>query len=261
MATLQDKVQGYVGTFADTGSLTSWLVQSVHRLIDALPTTKAELYSAPLLDGGSGVVLANYRVLRAHKLGYGASFVSPSFKARLADSGSVYRATNTSPKAYIENGTGFILPGGGSFIAFAYPALTHATVDNVSQFVIDYQDHIVLYVAIKCVHQNISTKIATIAALSFTAQSGITYDFASEIAQIETYVDTDNDFELATAKINEVNLRLNDIKTKLEASGLLISQEDKRLMDLIAKTSQEIVPLMGLLKELNTQYALLMGNL
>lgn len=261
MATLQEKVQGYVGTFADTGSLSSWLVQSVHRLIDLLPNAKLELYSTNVPDGGSGVTLSGYRVLRAHKLGYGARITDPALKARLADSASIYKATNTSPAAYIENGVGFILPTGGTFIAFRYPALVYTTVAGSTQFLTDFEDYIVIYVAVRCLHQNISTKIATLTTLSFSEESGITYDFATQIAQIQTYVNTEEDFELATAKIGEVNLRLNDIKTKLEASGLLISQEDKRLMDTITKGTQEISQSLMLLKELNAQYTFLMSNL
>lgn len=261
MATLQDKIEGYVGTFADTDSLTSWLVQSVHRLVDALSDKKLEHYATEVNDNGTGVSVAGKRILRGHKDGYGAQWIDPMHRARVIDSNSIFKGTSTQPKMYIEGGKVYIKPSGGSVISFDYPALTYTTVAGSTQFLIDYEDYIVLYVAIRCVEQNISTKISTITNLSFSTESGITYDFSTQIAQIQTYIDDEHDFELATAKINEVNLRLADIKTQMDEMQILISQEDKRLMDTIQKGMQEITSSVGLLKELNYQYESLMKNL
>ena len=192
MATLQDKVQGYIGTFADTGSLTSWLQQSVRRLVDALPVDRLEFYSENLddPDGTNGIAVTGHRILRAHKAGYGAHIVDPSIRPRLADAGSIYKATNTSPKAYIENGKGYVLPTGGTFIAFPYPSINYTTTAGGTAFLQDFEDFIVLPVAIKATEQ----------------------DIASAEAQMKTYTETEEDFELAQA----TSMRLKDLTLLLD---------------------------------------------
>ncbi len=192
--TLQDKVQSYIGTFSDTSSLTSWLVESVHKLINQLPRTVLEQYSSDLAEGGSGIAIGGYKVLRAHKSVYEAQIISAGLKSSTLDSGSVYYATATSPTAYIENGVGYVKPGGGTFITLAYPALTYATVAGSSQFLTDFEDYIVLPVAIKATEQNLST-----------AQ-----------AQMKTYTETDEDAELAASEGQRVQA-LSNLLTQLKS--------------------------------------------
>lgn len=197
MATLQDKVEGYIGSFSDTASLTSWLSQTAHRLVDNLPSAQLELYSEDLSDGGSGVALDGYRVLRAHKSGYGANYIDPAFKSRVVDTGSIYKATNTSPKAYIENGKGYILPSGGTFIAFQYPTIGATTIAGSTQFLTDFEDFIVLPVAIKATEQ----------------------DIATAEAKMKTYIETEEDFELAqatSARLKDLTLLLDRLRVEYD---------------------------------------------
>jgi hypothetical protein len=198
MATLAEKVEGYVGTFSDTGSLTSWLVQSVTELVNMLPVTVLEFYSTTLPDTGSGVAVAGYKVTRAHKSGYSAQIIDAGLKARTADTGSIYFATNTSPTAYIENGKGYIKPSGGSFIAFQYPTLTSVTIADSTQFLKDFEDYIIIPVAVRACAQLLSTARTAMAS----------------------YTDSDQDVELTMAKANEIerlDLLLKDLQSQYTA--------------------------------------------
>src|SRR3990167_5511406 len=128
MATLSDKVTSHIGAFSDTGSLTSWLQEAVIKVADILSERRLGLYSADITDSGSGVTIANYRVLKAHKSGYRAIPIEAGLKAQAALSTSIHYATATSPVYYEENTKGYVLPGGGSITTFLYPTVTYTTV-------------------------------------------------------------------------------------------------------------------------------------
>lgn len=258
MATLQDKVTGYIGTFADTSSLSSWLTESAHMLIDLLSVQTLELYSTDLSDTGTGIAVIGNRILRSHKLGYEAPMLHAGLKTQFGDSSSMYYATSTSPISYLENGNGYILPGGGTFIVFAYPVLLFSTITLSTQFLTDYEDLIIIPVAIKAETQNINSLITIVKALSFSTQTGQTFDFSSELTQAATYIDTDEDIELAQGKISEIQSRLANVTELIRNSEMLISQEDKRLMDTINLNIQSIQSMLNHLKEMQSQYQLLL---
>ena len=195
MATLQARVESLIGTFSDTTSLTEWLTDGVHELVDNLPDKRLEKYSTNLSDSGSGIAVTGYRVLRAHKSGYGTRPVNPGLKTQVVDSGSKYYATATSPVYYEENGKGYVQPSGGTLIVFQYPTVAYSTTAGGTQFLTDFEKVIVLYTAIRATVQNIST-----------AQT-----------QMATYLETDEDSELAQiegARINELNSLFDRLKAE-----------------------------------------------
>jgi hypothetical protein len=244
-STLQDKVEGYIGTVSNINLLSNWLTNSVHHLVDVMPAQRLSLYTAPLTDSGSGVTITNYRVLRAHKSGYGATEFSADLKAQLADSSSIYYATPTCPATYTENGKKYVLPSGGTIIAFQYPKVDNTTASDDSQFIIDFEDLIVLYAVVRGAFYNISNAIATMSALAFSTQGAITIpDLTADLAIISGYIDTKLDAELAGTKINEVVLKLKAVETEISESGLLISQEEKRISIMVQKSVQEIQTLL-----------------
>lgn len=195
MATLQDRVEGYIGTVTDTSSLDGWLVDALHRIVDLLSGDKLNTYSANVIDAGSGISVQNYRIVRAHKSGYNADVIEAGLKAQVIDSASIYYATLTNPMYYIENGTAFVLPNGGTIIAVPYSPIDHTTIAGSTQFLKDFEEHIVLYAAMQFMFQNISTALATV---------GI-------------YIDTDEDFELAQVKSNAQTVPLISLYQQLKS--------------------------------------------
>ena len=244
MATLQDKVQAYIGTVSDTTSLTGWLVNGVHKIIDIMPLPRLTNYTTNLADSGSGININNYKVIRAHKLGYEAIGVPAGLKSAVIDSNSIYYATNRNPVYYEENGMGYIIPSGGTIIALQYPVVTYSTLSGSTQFLTDFETPIVLWASIQGAIQSYNTvmtslsnlTLGTIADLPVTP---IAPSFTWTDASIGTYsptiigslgtaptytkpvtgaaftnagvyIDTDQDIELGKASLDIQNSLLNN---------------------------------------------------
>lgn len=96
-----DNIADYIGTFSDNTAMSNWLTSGAKRIIDLLPVEKAEKFSTNLTDSGSGVTITGYRVLRAHKSGYGAKEVSGDMKTRVTPGGGL------GTVAIVSGGTGY----------------------------------------------------------------------------------------------------------------------------------------------------------
>lgn len=261
MATFLTLIENYIGTFSNTTALDNWLNEAGHKVVDTLSADRLNKYATSLTDAGSGISIANYRVMRAHKSNYGAILVDASLSAWLIDSNSIYYATIYSPAWYIDSGKAYVFPSGGTIIATAYPAITNTTVAGSTQFLLDFEDIIVIYASMRGLLQNINSEIAIVTALSYTTQSIITHDITTQLSEIATYIDTDADYELAQGKIGEVTERLNDAKIKIEESGQMISQEQQSFNSLVQKSLSKIQSYLQLLGQLNANYKDLLGGL
>ena len=73
MSTLQSRIEDYIGqSYADTTALTNWLTAGAKQLVNIIPIDRAIDISNTVPDIGTGIALSNYRIIKAHKSGYGA---------------------------------------------------------------------------------------------------------------------------------------------------------------------------------------------
>lgn len=156
------RVEDYLGTtYADTTALDNWLTSEGRKLVDLVPLSKAEKYIASVSDSGSGAGanITDYRVINAHKSGIGAKRINASEYSRVSNANSIYYADANSPMFYINNNKGYILPGGGTFLAISKGSIAN----NDSSFVIpELEEALVLGTAIKAVLGFIASRITSI---------------------------------------------------------------------------------------------------
>jgi phage host-nuclease inhibitor protein Gam len=230
MATFQTQVEDIIGSVGDTAALTDWLTAGAKYITDLLPEEKFANYTTNISDGGFGVSVAGYRLLRAHKQGYKARPVDPGLKAQVADSDSIHYATTTDPVFYIENGTLYIKPSGGTGIGMIYPSVPY-NAELIAGFPSELIHSVVLYACIRGKQRQISDKSSIVSAgtaptalsaPSFTysdvtaEQVSITkvIDLATQFTALGTHLDTDEDIDLANAKINEIRTRIEEFNTE-----------------------------------------------
>lgn len=148
MSTLQDRVQDYCGTISDTAQLTDVLTAGAKVIVNAIPEEKLDLYSAAITDSGSGATVSGHRLVRAHKSGYTARQVDAGLKAQVVLATSMHKATTTSPVWYIENGSGYVIPSGGTIIGVSYPTVLYSD-STISNFPTEWIQGVVLYAVVQ----------------------------------------------------------------------------------------------------------------
>lgn len=174
MANFQTRVEDYIGTFADTEALSGWLTQCAKLIVDRLPLERAEKYSAPITDEGSGIDITQYRIYDAHKSGYQARKVSTGFATQILDADSIHAALTTDPAWYILNGKAYVKPNGGTLIGVEYPEVAY-TQSTITKFPNELINAVILYAAIHGLLQNINTLLKTvIGGISYTVPTSPT---------------------------------------------------------------------------------------
>lgn len=252
MSTFLARIEDYVGTVSDTTAVSDWLTAGANYLIDRLPLEKFEKYTDEVADAGIGVSIKGKKVFRAHKSGYEAMRVSAGLKAQVVDSDSIHYHTATDPAFYIENGTLYIVPSGGTAIALTYPTVLHSD-SAITVFPPELEQAVVLYASIQAAVQKYNLSIATLLALALSAAEVIptvpaaatftytdatlgtytsttigtdevvpTYTkptFGGAFTQANTYIVTNEDIDLASIELNRQSVVLNqygaDIQNEL----------------------------------------------
>ena len=247
MATFQVRVEDIIGSVGDTDALSDWLTEGARRVILYLPESKLENYpTAALTDSGTGVSIAAYRPIRAHKSGYGARRIDAGLKTQAGLSTSIHYATAADPVWYIELSKAFVLPSGGSVIAIAFPTVLYSA-STITAFPIEHENAVVLYAAIRGRLRQIYDLINTnLGGLAFSAQvapsapiapsftytdalgeviSSTTISFSDTLTYTPpvfggayTNADTalsNQDVELANGHLNKVNSQLDQFQKDL----------------------------------------------
>ena len=229
MSSFQVQIEDLVGTgAADTSSYTDWLTAGGKFIVDLLPESK--LFTSDITDTGNGVSISNYRFIRAHKLGYKARKIDPGLQTQAKDSTSIYKASLTDPVYYIENGSLFVLPSGGTGIGMVYPTINYSA-SSISNFPPEMYESVVLYACIRCLEKLITdnqdikaggTAPTALSAPSFSYSNAAytntnitaTVNLTSRLATLTTDLDTNEDIELAQAKINEIRTIIEQFNTE-----------------------------------------------
>jgi len=191
MSTFKIRVEDIIGSVGDDTALADWLTEGARRVILYLPESKLENYpTTALTDSGTGVSIATYRPIRAHKSGYGARRIDAGLKTQAGLSGSIHYATTVDPVWYIELSKAFVLPSGGSVIALAFPTISH-TDETAIAFPTEHENAVVLYAAIRGRLRQIYDLISTsLGGLAFSTQTPPTAPDAPSFVYVDASGET-----------------------------------------------------------------------
>lgn len=160
MADFQARIINYVVGASDTAAMTDYLTSGAAVIVDRLPIDKALINATTVADSGSGVTITGKRLIKAHKLNYNAPLIDSGMVAQVIDILSVFYATAKSPKSYILGTNLHVVPGGGTGIVVPYPTVLYSAT-SITSFPSELVEAVVLYAAIKSLHQIINTEMTT----------------------------------------------------------------------------------------------------
>lgn len=234
MATIKAKIESYIGTLdaTETTSAADFTLFAARKILSSLPGSLFVKDSVRTAVTGDGLSLANSRLISVEgKNGYACKEIPASDRLRYTGSTSLFKATDADPvfwqydgKIYIQGTTAIsgVTNAGYAYI-MAYPTSVAVSSDTSltgvpSKFerliLIDASIQLLTYRA----SEKIKTTLATQAYTSITAPtSPSVLDLSTQYTALATDLDTEEDVELAMAKLAE-------IKSRIEAKGQLYSQ-------------------------------------
>lgn len=126
---IKQRIFVLVGETIDDVALLHILNEASRRVISDLPPQALEPLKVEVTDpdGTTGVSLAEYRVLEVHKGGYYAVPISSSIVDTITTD-----PDEESPLFYISGTTGYVLPGGGTFVCVQYLTFTQDTMKKAT---------------------------------------------------------------------------------------------------------------------------------
>lgn len=248
--TLQEKVEGLIGSISDTDSLSVWLTTGAKIFIDVLPEEKAELYATSQDDSGNGVAVTSKRILKAYKGGYGARRVDSGLQTMVVDSDSIHYATSDSPVSYIYNGKLYIKPDGGNVLTIAYPTVAYN--DSAITGIPDelYQG-VVVYASIQAVSQNLNTSISNLKAGGYTKVADLSLDYTNTDTAL-----TDEDIDVSRGNLEKLRTQMEnfqmDMYNELNESNSKVQLEAgaiRAYADLLSRLYEEYKELLQLARQ------------
>lgn len=245
---LKTRVEGYVGSISDTTLLTDMLTASTKYVFDLLPANDLIAFTVNQTVATGGYGVQPYRVLSVSKSGYPARRIDATMKSMVSDYGSMYYATTTDPVYYVENGSIFILPAGGTIAVVAYPA-----VDGAQTFIYGLpqglDEAVVILTSMKELMYKSNAYIDSLNSLtmdsviaptvpsapSFTYTDAVLGSYISTIVgsfgaiptyltpsnsasftNAGTYISTDEDLEKAQVELSKQSTLLNQYSTDIQ---------------------------------------------
>jgi hypothetical protein len=231
MATLHQRVEDYIGTFSDTEAVDNWLTESAAMILRRLPETEARLYAteADVLD--AGISLTQKLPLYATRDSRGCIMTGGENEGRVADPASFFYATSWAPVAIINNNLLKIYPSGGTkkLTAIIYPTVGGAstTVPNIPSW---GEGVCILYSAIRARQKQITDLTSELptppTAPGFTYTDAVgaqilssalySIDLTTDFTQALTYIQTEEDIELARGHVEKILARLQEFQRESE---------------------------------------------
>ena len=160
-----------------------------------------------------------------------ARHVDHGLAAQVRDSGSIHYAVSTDAVWYILDGKGCVVPGGGVLHAVPYPIVAN-TDTAIANFPPECEDAVVLGTAIRAAHfqlENLTLPTApsvpSAPSFSYTnysvsTVSAVTIDFitalSTDLTALGTYLDTNEDVELANQKISAIQEKIQQYVTQAQ---------------------------------------------
>jgi hypothetical protein len=210
--TLKQDIEAYVGPIDGLVLETNqWLTAGAAQLVDLIPPDRAEQYatSTPFSGTPLGCSIANQRLLAVQIGGRPARHVGYSTYFQSLVTGSLHSLDSTDPGYYMMNTKVYTIPVSvsGFVVTIDYPILTSQDVSiNLPP---EFKQPIILYASIQYLINQVKTLRATIPDNVDT-----TNDLTLAWSTFLTLLDTEEDIELANAKLQEFQMRLQEMEVE-----------------------------------------------
>ena len=265
------------GAFSDTDAMQQWIKDGCHEVARKLAEKESE---AILLDfttvssaSSNPIDISGLRdIIFVFRNNIPATQGTPLLKHKYTDSASIYHATAEAPVYYIEGRSMDVypVPTGGAQAQYRYlPEYTLTNWDSgtssIANYPVQWYRYAMLYSAIQVLHRkmmDIITILPQITAvppdqpiapnLATSSASVVTIDAlptaptynnsiaSSEFTQLATLIDTEEDVELAGAKIREIESIISNEMNEFNEEVKIYEETIRRASDQ-AKLNQEAV--------------------
>ena len=244
MATFEERVEGLTGLTIDGTSsptqseLSQFLKDGVSDVINRLlKVDRDAVISMGVVSSVSSTgTIIDGKILDAWGSDgtneHPAQFVSTSIGRRSADSSSLHYRSKYNPCYYREGKRVVLKPDGGSVLHITYPSVTYdqSNIYNVPE---QYLPLIMLYASFRSLDNALSAKsktdlsitasIPVIPALTSTTVTlptnipvFVSPVSAATYTKIDTYIDVEEDLELANVKLQEMNLKVQEHQNSIQ---------------------------------------------
>ena len=232
------QVEQYAGTSTGlTTETTQFLTDGVKAVIGRIESfNKAllQLFSSEVtLNSGTAHALSDHdKILDVNRNGYRTVPVSHQYRDKLTDTDSLFYAHKTDPKYYVLNGALNISPAPTNSETAKVSLVTYGAVkdnaESIASFPSEWYKAVVLYAA------------KMLLQLKMSKNRESTHTLATELAKLKTFINTDEDPEMATAKIGEIQTLLSEGAQELQTlqSQYAIVDKEYEMMFQIAGADQ-----------------------
>ena len=246
---IQSKIENYIGSFSNVDALNQWLTEGIVTLLDLMPSEKLGILATDeSCIPNAPVSIAGKKIYKCVCGLYNAPLVDARLSPKVIDTNSIYYATVTSPVSIIQNGKIQIYPN-GTVYSVAYPTTSDVTLENIANFIREYEPGVILFTAIKAQLSKINstmilptmdvegvTKPTPPSAPSFTYTNAVLGSYVTQVIgdlgtvpsftiptntidfTISGLVDATEDTELATVQIGKLNSQINKLQSDIQAN-------------------------------------------
>ena len=243
----KERIEDLAGSISDTSAAEQWLKDGCHevfRRVGAIGNPgEISKFTTSSLSSSNAIDVSALRDISS-VVRNGVACIEGTFalKNKYSDADSLYYPTSLTPVYYIEGQTLYIYPAPTSAeqAEYRYAAeyvLTNwdSSISSIANFPVKYYRAVMLYAATQLLHRKMLDIITvdpkinivpmeppSLPALSVSEAGANTikisdlgtapaygYNASTDLGSVATYI-TDEDTELATAKIAEINTRMQD---------------------------------------------------
>ena len=221
MPTLKAKVESYVGTLSagETTNLVDFIVHSSAKLMSSLPAPILYPFSTKTTVTGDGLTVQNKRIFGVEGVnGYSAREVPASDRLRYTGSTSLFKASDNDPVFWVMDGKVYIqgataITGGttsGYCHLLAFPTtVTVASDTSITGLPLPLERLAIIDSAIQVLSYRANEKLKTSMPAAL--------DLSTQYSELDTDLDTEEDIELAGAKIQEIQIRITEYSAKVQS--------------------------------------------
>tara|TARA_R100001530_G_scaffold125589_1_gene94170 strand:- start:379 stop:1407 length:1029 start_codon:yes stop_codon:yes gene_type:complete len=276
MADFDAQIQDLVGTgFTDQTAMDTWMTDGVKEVINSMPPSMLELCSSvqsftSTKVGSESETLSTAKISGVTLDGEPCRLIPAVLKNKVSSVDDMDYATLTDPVYYIEGNKINALPSVGTckYSEVQYTSVNASEDDAIANFPDEAEYLVVLYASIKALQQQMNSKSASLPNdLSITTSlpdvpsisSHSVEDFSGfdpsytipdvilDFAQVDSYIDTDEDTELAGAKLQEIQQQLaahganiqNELNKFNEESSIYQANIQKKIQEAELADSNE----------------------
>lgn len=226
--TLGERVQHYAGAIANQEMLSGFLTSALRTLVDLVPEGKLHRHTkTAAISNSSGLGIGEYKIVSVERGGVTARWIPIGALTQSQDTASMLYAGDTDPVYYFKNERVYGSPATGTWTASVFPYQDVSAGDErVPNFPVEYEGLIILGAAQSALIYKIDEERGNMPAMleapTFTFPSYVQQvspvpldvttkfdiDLEEEFLALNAYVSVAEDFELAQAKIGQIQASL-----------------------------------------------------